>query len=50
MSNLPNSKQLDLGNMFKDTSRYLDILTIDNPEFEKKNTCISNISNRDAVK
>ena len=36
MSNLHKYKQLDLIDMFNDTSRYLDdILTIDNPEFEK---------------
>ena len=36
MSNLHNSKQYDLIDMFNDTSRYLDdIFTIDNPEFEK---------------
>ena len=36
MSNLHKSKQCDLIDMFKDTSRYLDdIFTIDNPEFEK---------------
>ena len=36
MSNLHKSKRLDLVDMFNDTSRYLDdILSIDNPEFEK---------------
>ena len=50
MSNLHSSKQLDLVDMFNDTSRYLHILTIANPEFEKKHTCIFNISGRDAVK
>ena len=36
MSNIHKSKQYDLINMLNDTSRYLDnILTIDNPEFEK---------------
>ena len=36
MSNLHKSKQYDLIDMFKNTSRYLDvIITIDNPEFEK---------------
>ena len=36
MSDLQKSKRFDLIDMFNDTSRYLDdILTIDNPEFEK---------------
>ena len=36
MSNLHKSKQYDLINMLNDTSWYLDdILSIDNPEFEK---------------
>ena len=36
MSNIYQSKQYILIDMFKDTSRYLDdIITIDNPEFEK---------------
>ena len=36
MSYLHKSKRYDLIDMFYDTSRYLyDILTIDNPEFEK---------------
>ena len=36
MSYLLKSKRFDLIDMFNDTSRYLDdILTIDNPEFEK---------------
>ena len=36
MSNLHNSKQYDLIDMFNDASRYLDdIFTNDNPEFEK---------------
>ena len=36
MSNLHKSKHYDLIDMFNDTSRYLDdIVTIDNPEFEK---------------
>ena len=36
MSNLHKSKRHDLIDMFNDTSRYLDdIVTIDNPEFEK---------------
>ena len=36
MSILYKSKQYDLTDMFKDTSRYLDdIFTINNPEFEK---------------
>ena len=36
MSDLHKSKRHDLIDMFNDTSRYLDdILTIDNPEFEK---------------
>ena len=42
MSSLHKSKQLYLVEMFNDTTRYLDdILTIKNPEFEKKH--ISNI-------
>ena len=37
MSNFHKSKQLDLVDMFYDTSRYLDfMLTMDNTEFEKK--------------
>ena len=36
MSNLHKSKRCDLIEMFNETSRYLDdILTVDNPEFEK---------------
>ena len=36
MSYLQKSKRFDLIDMFNDISRYLDdILTIDNPEFEK---------------
>ena len=36
MSNLHNSKKLDLVDKFYDTSRYLDdIYTIDNPWFEQ---------------
>ena len=36
MSNLHESKQYDLIDMFNDTSRYLDdVFTFDNPEFEK---------------
>ena len=36
MSDLQKSKRHDFINIFNDTSRYLDdILTIDNPEFEK---------------
>ena len=43
MSNLHNSKQYDLKDMFNDTSRYFDdIFTIDNPEFEKHIPDISN--------
>ena len=33
MSSLQKSKQFDLIDMVNDTSRYLDIFTIDNPEF-----------------
>ena len=35
MPNLHKSKQYDLIGMFNDTSRYLDDIFIDNPEFEK---------------
>ena len=36
MSNLQKLKRFDVIDMFNDTSRYLDdILTTDNPEFEK---------------
>ena len=35
MSDLHKSKRHDLIDMFNDTSRYLYIFTINNPEFEK---------------